>query len=373
MTYANRHRPLFSPRHGKGIHVLAFLIVAIFLSGQSAVGAADDRDDRTIRVMTYNVDEGTDFQELAAAHSPGDFIAAVGTTYQNIQATRPAERAAAMAREIATKRPDLVGLQEASILRTGSAVPATTVQSDLLQLLLDELAKLGQDYGAIAIVPGLDATAPSPFGFFVRLTTQDAIIARMDLPPAELKLSNVQIRHFATNLIFPSAIGPIPFTRGWASVDAKVRGRMFRFVTTHLEVVPTIQMAQATELLQTAADTTLPVVFAGDFNATADTGLDPTFATYQSIINAGFVDAWRQTRFPDPGFTCCQAPNLLNTTSALSHRSDLILFRGAFAVADIHLIGNKLADRTPSGLWPSDHAGVAATLIIPGMKEEAKQ
>src|ERR1700730_4509936 len=146
MTYANRHRPLFSPRHGKGIHVLAFLIVAIFLFGQSAVGAADDRDDRTIRVMTYNVDEGTDFQELAAAHSPGDFIAAVGTTYQNIQATRPAERAAAMAREIATKRPDLVGLQEASILRTGSAVPATTVQSDLLQLLLDELAKLGQDY-----------------------------------------------------------------------------------------------------------------------------------------------------------------------------------------------------------------------------------
>ena len=372
--YVSWHRPVSRVRRQKLLHALAFLVAAVFLLGLPATGAADDRDDKTIRVMTYNVDEGTDFQELAAARSPGDFIAAVGTTFNNIQATKAAERAAAMAREIATERPDLVGLQEASILRTGSSLPATIVRSDLLQLLVDELAKLGKPYSVVAIIPGLDATAPSPFGFFVRLTTQDAIIARMDLPAADLKLSNVQVRHFATNLVFPSAIGPITFTRGWASVDAKVRGRTFRFVTTHLDVAPPIQMAQAAELLQSAANTTLPVVFAGDFNATADTGLDPTFATYQSILNAGFVDAWQQARFPDPGFTCCQAPTLLNATSTLSHRIDLVLFRGAFGIADIHLIGNKPADRTPSGLWPSDHAGIAATLLIPGvMEQEAKR
>jgi endonuclease/exonuclease/phosphatase family metal-dependent hydrolase len=343
--------------------------LAILLFGPLAARAADERDARTIRVMTYNVDEGTDFQELAAAHSPAEFIAAVGTTYMNILATKPAERAAAMAREIAREHPDLVGLQEASILRTVSG-SVTTVQSNLLQLLLGELAKLGQQYDVVAIVPGLDATAPSPLGFAVRLTTQDAIIARTDLPPSDFKLSNIQVQHFATSLIFPSAVGPINFTRGWASVDVKVRDRKFRFVTTHLEVVPPIQLAQAGELLQTAANTTLPVVFAGDFNATADTSLDPTFATYQSIINAGFVDAWRKTRSLGPGFTCCQAPNLLNAISALSHRSDLILFRGAFDVADIDLIGNRPEDRTPSGLWPSDHAGVVATLLIPGMKED---
>jgi len=46
-------------------------------------------------------------------------------------------------------------------------------------------------------------------------------------------------------------------------------------------------------------------------------------------------------------------------------RIDLVLFRGAFGVADISLFGNQPADGTSSGLWPSDHAGVAATLLLP--------
>jgi hypothetical protein len=41
----------------------------------------------------------------------------VTTTFQNIQATKPADRAAAIAREIAANRPDLVALQEAAIIR----------------------------------------------------------------------------------------------------------------------------------------------------------------------------------------------------------------------------------------------------------------
>jgi exonuclease III len=103
---------------------------------------------------------------------------------------------------------------------------------------------------------------------------------------------------------------------------------------------------------------------AGDFNIAADTSLDPSFAAYQAMINAGFTDAWRRKRAPDPGFTCCQAENLLNPTSLLNHRIDLILFRGAFSVTDIRLIGNQPADRTGSGLWPSDHAGIASSLRL---------
>src|SRR5260370_35209755 len=99
----------------------------------------------------------------------------------NALAMRPAERAAAMAREIASQRPDLVALQEASVLRTGSGGPATTVRSDLLQSLLDALAGLGQPYVAVAIFPGFDPQAPSPLGFDVRLTTQDAILVGADL------------------------------------------------------------------------------------------------------------------------------------------------------------------------------------------------
>ena len=134
--------------------------------------------------------------------------------------------------------------------------------------------------------------------------------------------------------------------------------------------MPAIRVAQAKELLLTAANTSLPVVIAGDFNIPADTSLDPSFPGYQAIINAGFTDAWRSKRAPDPGFTCCQAENLLNPTSLLSTRIDLVLFRGASDVADISLIGNLPAGRTASGLWPSDHAGVAATLRLPSRQAD---
>ena len=125
------------------------------------------------------------------------------------------------------------------------------------------------------------------------------------------------------------------------------------------------QLAQAVELVRSAGNTTLPVIIAGDLNSTADSSVDPSFPTYQAVINAGFSDAWQRKRAPDPGFTCCQAPNLLNAVSLLNHRIDLILFRGAFGIADVNLIGNQPADRTSSGLWPSDHSGLVATLRIP--------
>jgi endonuclease/exonuclease/phosphatase family metal-dependent hydrolase len=342
---------------------IACLAVAAFITAPSTAMADDDGG---IRLITLNMNEGTDFIELGAARTPAEFVAAVTTTYNNILATKPAERAAAMAREIASQRPDLVALQEASVLRTGNGGPATTVKSDLVQLLLDELAGLGQPYVAVAIVPGLDAQAPSTLGFDVRLTTQDAILVRADLPQTELKVSNLQIQEFGGLPVALSPIGAFAIPRGWAAIDVKMGGSRFRFVTTHLDsATPAVRVAQARELLLTAANTGLPVVIAGDLNIDADNGLDPSFPGYQAIINAGFADAWRIKRAPDPGFTCCQAENDLNPTSLLSQRSDLVLFRGGFDVADITLFGNQPADRTGSGLWPSDHAGVVATLLLP--------
>ena len=145
-------------------------------------------------------------------------------------------------------------------------------------------------------------------------------------------------------------------------------------------MTPQIQLAQVNELLHAAGSTNgLPVVFSGDFNAFADSSLDPTFATYQAVTNDGFLDAWLQPRplipdasnnAPSPGSTCCQAPSLDNPTSMLNHRIDLILHRGGFGITDIHLIGDRPSDRTtPSGLWPSDHADVVTTLEIPGGKQ----
>src|SRR4051812_1670422 len=80
---------------GRGRSLIASVMIAAAVCASAAPSHAQNRaDDNTVRIMTQNMDEGTTFQELLAAQSPGAFVAAVTATYQNIQATRPAERAA---------------------------------------------------------------------------------------------------------------------------------------------------------------------------------------------------------------------------------------------------------------------------------------
>jgi endonuclease/exonuclease/phosphatase family metal-dependent hydrolase len=188
-----------------------------------------------------------------------------------------------------------------------------------------------------------------------------AILMRTDV---DILTIGVQPQQFPTPIITPTPLPP-PFNQiinhgGYVSVDAIVRGRPLRFVSVHLIPNPSTILVHTNELLQLAANsTTLPLVFGGDFNTTADDPSNPSYVIYQTLINAGLTDAWNPER---PGPTCCQDPNLLNARSKLEHRIDLILLRGAFALEDINLIGNKPSDRTPSGLWPSDHAGIVGTL-----------
>jgi exonuclease III len=104
------------------------------------------------------------------------------------------------------------------------------------------------------------------------------------------------------------------------------------------------------------------VILVGDFNSAAEP-LDTT-ETYDLIANAGFVDAWELRNDPAaPGFTCCQANDLRNVTSQLDSRIDLIWLLGQLPAVtpDVHVIGADQADKTSTGLWPSDHAGVVAT------------
>jgi endonuclease/exonuclease/phosphatase family metal-dependent hydrolase len=352
---------------------LSFDATAALAAGDQ--GASGKRMNVVVRIMTQNMNQGTAFEGLLAPQSPEEFVAAATATYRQILATDPAARAAAMARQIAQLTPDLVGLQEAAILRTGNTAPATIVQFDLAQLLIRELERLGHPYHLAAIVPGFDAQAPTSLGFDMRLTTQNAIIARAD---AELQLSNVQVQQFQAKLTVPLPGVGITITepRGWASVDVRIRDRAFRFVTTHLESVPPIgaplaedllgiQMAQAQNLVAAAGDTPLPVIFAGDFNAVASDAADPTFRTYARLRAAGLSDAWNAVGHRDPGFTCCQAPEGRKAVSSLSERTDLVLLRGVLRVIGAELVGERPSDRTPSGRWPSDHAGVAVTLELP--------
>jgi endonuclease/exonuclease/phosphatase family metal-dependent hydrolase len=345
--------------------VTGFLALAL-LSLAPAPASADD--DHRLRVMTQNLYVGSFFQELTAAKTASDYIAAVTLTYQHILATRPADRAVVIADEIAGLRPDFVGLEQAAILRTGNAPPATAVTFDLLQSLLRELEAKGVRYETVAITPGLEAEVPSALGFDVRLTMRDALIVRADLlEEGHVKLSNLQIRHYVVAPTQLTPFGVFGDTEGYAAIDVTWRGRQLRFVTTHFGVSPVLAVPQALELVQTGANTTLPVVLVCDCNANPDNPNDPIFQTYPAYLllkNAGFVDAFRTARPTDPGFTFGQAENLLNVISSMSHRIDLVQFRGPFTVEDVQVVGASPADRTRLGLWPSDHAGVVATLTL---------
>ena len=342
------------------LEVTAFFALAL-LSLVAGFGRGGRRSSSPrLRFMIQNLYAGSFFQEFLAAKTPSEIIAAATLTYQHIVATRPAERAVVIADEIAKLRPDFVSLHQAAILRTGAlnAPPATTVTFDLLQTLLQELAAKGVRYEAVAVRPGLDAEVPTALGFDIRLALRDVLIVRADLlEEGHVKLSNLQIRQYIAASID---------TEGYSSIDVTWRGRQFRLVTTHFALL-SFAVPQAVELVQTATNTTLPVVLVCDCNANPDNPADPIFQNYPAYLlvkNAGFVDAFRTARPNDPGFTCCQDENLLNVHSTVSHRIDLVQFRGPFTIEDVQVVGVSPADRTRLGLWLSDHAGVVATLTL---------
>jgi endonuclease/exonuclease/phosphatase family metal-dependent hydrolase len=326
-----------------------------------------------LTLMTQNLYLGADLSPIFVATTPQEFVAAVGSAYNKIQASNFVERANSIANEIKQTRPDLIGLQEVSLLRTqspsdGPITPATNVSLDYLQILLDALNVRGLNYEPIVVQTAFDAEVPGLIsGSLVdlRLTDREVMLVRAD--NKDFTLSNTQGAQFAANFTITTPLGSISIPRAWVSVDVTFdKGDKARIVSTHLEPLlhpqlsPIIQGLQADELLNGPGNTKFPVVFIGDFNSKADGTGTPT---YSKIIDAGFIDAWN-IRGKGNGFTCCQAENLLNPISSLDERLDLVLFRGDFKVKDIELVGNSQNDRTLSGLWPSDHAGVVATLKL---------
>ncbi len=345
--------------------------------------ASSDQADRAVTVMTRNLYLGADIFPVFDAVASGDpaaIIDAVSTGWQGVLSTNFFERAEALADEIADAQPLLIGLQEVSQFRTGAPdsffgnpTQAEDVAFDYLEILLDELDERGLDYAAVSVTQNTDAeltgfVAPGDLRD-IRLTDRDVILARTDLPGSALRLYNIQAANFATNLSIPIGDTGQFFTnlRGWNSVDATMRGKTFRFINTHLEVestnplVNTIQVAQANELLLGPADTSLPVLLVGDFNSKADgTGT----ATYELLIGAGFNDAWSDTHSGELGNTFGHDADLRNMTVNFTERIDLMLYRGDIRAFAADVVGEELLDRTPSGLWPSDHGGVIATFGV---------
>ena len=104
-----------------------------------------DSGRRDLRVMTYNVNEGTDFLQIQAATDLNSFLVAVGQTITQVRGTNPPARMRAVAKQIIDADPTLVSLEEVDEWYTSSFNPTTgacgspTLEFAMLQELQDAL------------------------------------------------------------------------------------------------------------------------------------------------------------------------------------------------------------------------------------------
>lgn len=371
-----------------------------------------------VNAMTQNLYVGADLFKILQAQSPEEIPFKVTEIFLDIQATDFAERAEAVADLVARQGPHLIGLQEVSkifVQCPGDAVtdnptPAGDLYADYLKLLMDALVARGMDYVVGAEVSNADVevpaiaydpatgtpvlsgcTPPPEFPFLdVRLLDRDVILVRSDV-----QFGNALAFNFGTNLAVPTAGGTVEFTRGWTAVDATIRGRTFTFFNTHLEVsgnpfARAVQFAQASEMVAALGAVDNTIVAVGDFNSSASDGSFVECATpgpnpgdppvvfpcptpYEVLSLNGYLDTWDLRGGPwEPGDTCCQDDLLDNEESLLDERIDLIWVRPApghyggpaARAVRAEVLGDSQADKTATGLWPSDHAGVGAELTI---------
>jgi endonuclease/exonuclease/phosphatase family metal-dependent hydrolase len=354
--------------------VVVLAALSFAMAGWAA--AAHPDANAPVKIMTQNMDDGTDQTYIIAALTgqiPLPVPVAVDLTFAELQASNFEGRAGLLAAQIADRNPEIVALQEVALWRFGPTPDtATTVLFDQLGLLVSALNALGVPYDVIAVNHLSDLALPGDqIGGALRFTDRNAMLVRSDLRPPQFHISNVHARTF--DAVFPFA--GLTITAGWISADVHMGNKKFRFVTTHLEspidsISIGVQEAQAQELIHDLRNLTIPVVICGDFNSDALHGgfVDDT-PSVDLITAAGYAETWPATthpgggdpdgrtwpffledQFPPPPFFVPFTP---------IERIDLFFSKGIVAVSSDLVV----APAPPDPLAPpfaSDHAGVIA-------------
>jgi endonuclease/exonuclease/phosphatase family metal-dependent hydrolase len=342
-------------------------------AGLDSGDIVSDVQSGALRVYTQNLYVGADVDKVIAAPA-AQLPAALLNALAVFASTDFPTRAGRMADAIGRQDPDVIGLEEVTHLTVQGlgVVGFPDVDADFLAILGQQLAARGLAYDVVAVSPNTNITIPVPLpdGSFatIALKDADAILVRHEVGFDNIITKNYQAK-------FSTSLGPLPIDilRGYAAADILVRGRSYRFVVTHPEPRGTglpIQAAQTQELIQDLAGTRLPLVVVGDFNS-SPTSPEPE-TPYHQMRAAGFVDLWTRTApGRGEGFTCCQIEDLTNPVSVHRERIDFVFVggpeRGGVRVAEtpaIRLFGDDQDEKTRTGLWPSDHAGLFATMVL---------
>jgi endonuclease/exonuclease/phosphatase family metal-dependent hydrolase len=364
--------------------VFACALVVLLSPAAAAQAAAP-----TVTVMTRNLYLGADLAPAINAPDIATAINGAGTVWNQMQSTKFAERAVPLAREIKASRADLVGLQEVALWRKQTpsdggakpisplpdATPATTVEIDFLAVLQRELKKVGAKYKVAVAQNEFDAELPvdadnddatgagplAAFGadFDARLTMRDVILVRTG---SKVKLGKTRTGHY-TARYEPSVGGiKIPVDRGWASVEARMGKSTFRFLDTHLESFgdPGIRAAQAKELTKGPLKTSEQVLLVGDLNSGDAKDNEPEKPgddlAFKALTKFGMKNNGARQ-------SCC-FENIFDPAGVFDHTVDHVLSKPGLKTVKATVTGHDATQRTPSGLWPSDHGGVVSQVRL---------
>ena len=242
---------------------------------------------------------------------------------------------------------------------------------DFLAILNRELKKIKAGYKVVVVQKEFDAELPvdqdqndATGGLFgaeldARLTMRDVILVRR---ASKVKLGKTKRGHYTTR--FEPNVGGfvLPVDRGWASVEAKLGKKKFRFVDTHLEAFgdPKIREAQAVELTKGPLKTKRQVILVGDLNSGIARHNEPEQPgddlAFRALAGFGMKD--------NGAIQSCCYPSLFDPNGVFDHTVDHVLSKPGLKKIKAVVTGNKRSERTPSGLWPSDHGGVVSTLRL---------
>ena len=373
--------------------------------------------------MTQNQYVGADLFRLVGT---SDFNANVIEVLELRTASLPAERVQALAALIAQRMPAVVAVEEAYKFtctdstpddQTGCEDPA--IAAAFTDHLEGTLSALGGKYYAAAHVSNLDIAFPIVFkGELLTVTAldRDVILARSDVPTTKIPFKHFCLRPSITSdgcnyaLVASTTITiggqdiPVNIERGFVGVTAVINKQPYNFIATHLETRLTetegriYQSGQAAELisyLTPLVESGVKTLVAGDFNSDPRNPVltfSPEFLAYLSsqgvpdvllpylgippytdvltVHRRMDIASGRSTGKGAPliGMSCCQDEDLGNKKSVLYERVDL-LWSSVMPtkVQDARLLGESTSNKTRPiaiGVWPSDHASVAAKLTF---------
>jgi endonuclease/exonuclease/phosphatase family metal-dependent hydrolase len=378
-----------------------------------------------VTVMSRNLYLGADVG--VALELIPNFPAAAQFMWDQVKKTDFPKRAKKLAGEAALDKPDLIGIQEATIWYCRKNAWSEKVEVfNFLDQFIESTKATGTSYslakfgGVLAFNPGYSIAAipyltkvndpetfPAIFGSesaSCGFTIGDAILVRDDLASKIKQVGNTE--YDATYAIVPTLM---TIYRGYTWVDYQVKDSLVRVVSTHLESIwdenkiPNSAL-QAAQLVDDLKSSKMPLIVMGDFNAdyrdprpkgAPNPGEQPVVSescptsgaskcnAYKTMIEAGFSNAspdaqdpkhfsWGSAALldgPDP--KRAQVAAQYGNQYGFTDRLDYIFTKNVYANISSKMIGNIYPDG--SSIWDcgnkkcfaSDHAGVVATIEIP--------